>query len=364
VWKLVNLGLSGSGVVGNDIAGTNDSCISWYDNMKDKICYADILTIMLGTNDAGNNWERRAPLFDSKYGKIIEDFKKINPYLELYIITPINSYRETYATYIPNGIISSLKKLATNFSGTLIDTYTPTKTKMDAEGESSIIEDNDIALGIRLHPDEEGHKFIAKTVAAAMTARITPVTTSNFETTMIKQEDNILYKLKESYDYTTNDQGSDVGKFDYIINGELPCISTEGWKNDGYFPSNSEDKAIYIDFDMKQNYLFKSFMFAGAGNGYGAHTDYSNNALELYIDSQEIDMDNPPPPVWSYSKNITTDAIRIDFDIPITGRYVTIGVGKKKQYNQVWIGELALVGGIALAYSGLNSTDGKPGALS
>ncbi len=168
-YELKNLGNSGSAVVGNvDIGkGTGDPS-SWYQKKGSQIAYTDILTVMLGTNDARSYWDERSGLYVDSYKKIVADFRTQNPNLKLYIITSPYSAKSPYTETLENDIIPLQKQLAEELNGTLIDVYKYTKLQVEHHGERSFIDSMDITKGVRVHPGEAGHKLMADIVYAGL----------------------------------------------------------------------------------------------------------------------------------------------------------------------------------------------------
>ena len=178
IYELTNLAISGSAVVGNDVigtTGTGDTATSWYNQSKSKICYADVLTIMLGTNDAGFNWTNlRKDLYKDIYRQIVADFRAKNPDLKLYVLTSPNSFKAPYKENLANDIVKMQKELAEELGATVIDVYSITRTKMIRDGEASFIDGNDITKGVRVHPGEAGHALMADIVYAGITGTELP----------------------------------------------------------------------------------------------------------------------------------------------------------------------------------------------
>ena len=200
-----NAGISGAATVGKDRVGNNDTVEGWINHTRktDKIQYCDILTIMLGTNDAPT-WNARKGLYAECYRDIVNAYRAKNPDLKLYVLT---------SPYTPNGSYSALereivplqKQLAQELGGTVIDVYTYTKAYTLAYGEALFIDTVDTEIGLQVHPGENGHKVIADIVYAGISGTPVPdyITGSTTTTTTTKRPTTTTTTTKRPTTTTT-----------------------------------------------------------------------------------------------------------------------------------------------------------------
>ena len=170
---LYNAGISGAATVGADRVGNGDKVDGWINHTRktDKIQYCDILTIMLGTNDAPT-WNARKALYKECYTDIVNAYRAKNPNLKLYVLTSPYTPNTQY-TALEREIVPLQKQLAQELGCTVIDVYMYTKAYTLAHGEAAFIDEIDTAKRLRVHPGENGHKVIADIVYAGITG--TPV---------------------------------------------------------------------------------------------------------------------------------------------------------------------------------------------
>ena len=111
-YTLYNAGISGASTVGASEVGANDDGQKWltHGRKPEKIQYCDVLTVMLGTNDAPN-WSLRKDLYRDSYTAIVNAYRQKNPNLELYILTSPYTPNSKYAA-LEREIVPLQKELA------------------------------------------------------------------------------------------------------------------------------------------------------------------------------------------------------------------------------------------------------------
>lgn len=173
-YELVNMAVPEAAVVGSDVILSDDPAISWYNHSMSQIGHADILTIMLGTNDAAAHWSQRRDMFENLYRQIVAAFRAINPDLKLYVVTSPYTEKSPYYANLENDIVPMQKALATDLDATLIDVYHYTKLQVQKNGERSFIDSVDMANGLRIHPGREGHVLMGDIVYAGVSGTPLP----------------------------------------------------------------------------------------------------------------------------------------------------------------------------------------------
>ena len=134
----------------------------------------DIVTIMLGTNDAkAFNWESvqqsEGDYFTLDYVDMIQQLKKTSKRQpKIYLMIPPPLYQpypfEMNATIINSIFPTLIPDLASVTKSEVIDIYTAIKSWDASEAEKSCD---------GCHPTDEGQVIIAKTIAAAITGSVT-----------------------------------------------------------------------------------------------------------------------------------------------------------------------------------------------
>ena len=173
-YTLYNAGISGAATVGAERVGNVDSGLDWLNHSRkpEKIQYCDVLTIMLGTNDAPN-WSVRKDLYKECYTAIVNAYRALNPNLQLYVLTSPYTTNTGYAA-LEREIVPLQKELAQELGGTLIDVYKNTKIYTLSHETTDFLDAIDVAKGLSVHPGENGHKVIAEIVYAGMTNTAIP----------------------------------------------------------------------------------------------------------------------------------------------------------------------------------------------
>lgn len=211
---LYNAGISGAATVGADRVGNGDKVDGWINHTrkKDKIQYCDILTIMLGTNDAPT-WSARKALYKECYTDIVNAYRAKNPNLKLYVLTSPYTPNSQYAA-LEREIVPLQKQLAQELGGTVIDVYMYTKAYTQAHTEADFIDEIDTAKGLRVHPGENGHKVIADIVYAGITGTPVPdyiAATTTTTTTTTKRPTTTTTTTKRPTTTTTTTAASAPG---------------------------------------------------------------------------------------------------------------------------------------------------------
>lgn len=120
---------------------------------------ADILVIMLGTNDSKpQNWAHKAE-FRQDYLDMIAEFKKTMPVDgKVYLIIPVPVSKDNFgitASIMNNEQRLMLLEVAHETNSELIDLYTPLMDRSDLFADG-------------VHPNNEGLGIMAKTIARAI----------------------------------------------------------------------------------------------------------------------------------------------------------------------------------------------------
>jgi len=152
--KLYNLGVNGSTMLKK---GDNSY---WNTNLikQRKPENIDIFVIMLGTNDSKpGNWKHKDE-FAQDYEEMIKALREISAKSKIYAVLPPPAYPGRWGIndqVIKDEIIPRIKEVAEKTGVELIDVYTP------LSGKPHLFPDT-------VHPNAEGAKLIAETVAKAL----------------------------------------------------------------------------------------------------------------------------------------------------------------------------------------------------
>lgn len=167
-------GLGGSAVVAGSLVG--DSVVSYYDGMwapntngvQNAVAAADVVTVMLGTNDAANGtvdrWNTGVRMyFKQEYRKLIAAIRAVNPAAQVYIATSPVSLRRLYYGNLATGVVPAQLELAAELGCGVIDVYNRTRdlVRDDENHEAAFISAYEIDY-LRVHPGEAGHTVIAQ----------------------------------------------------------------------------------------------------------------------------------------------------------------------------------------------------------
>ncbi len=120
---------------------------------------ADILVIMLGTNDSKpQNWAHKTE-FRQDYLDMIAEFKKTMPADgKVYVVIPVPVTKDAFgitAAVMDNELRLMLMDIADETNSELIDLYTPLMTRSDLFADG-------------VHPNKEGLGIMAKNIARAI----------------------------------------------------------------------------------------------------------------------------------------------------------------------------------------------------
>ena len=122
----------------------------------------DIVIIMLGTNDTKpQNWKFKDE-FVADYQDMIGQFRNLDSHPKIFICLPPFVGKDGNYGINEAGVedqIPLIRKLATDENVTLIDNYTPLKDHPD------LLPDN-------VHPNKDGAAYLAKSVFAAITGKV------------------------------------------------------------------------------------------------------------------------------------------------------------------------------------------------
>ena len=310
-YTLYNAGISAAAVVGSADVDSNDGLQSWMNNTRktDKIRKCDILTVMLGTNDAPG-WAVRAYAYKSKYKAIVDAYRALNPEVEVYILTSPYTMCLGYTDTMENKVIPAQKELAYELDAYLIDVYAATKAEMLKNGEEAIIDHIDVVKGIRLHPDEAGHAFIADVVTQGMAAKakatqpaapdyeitagnaaakIPAVSENLLKTATLKTGNGgeslaALFDGKISGIHTTVNDGSEKHAFssvDYTPEEKNTVPASTGWAK--------------FSFDLGAVYGITDLVVGGSGNDsadVGGIDNKNVRYIEMYLSDEESTLFN------------------------------------------------------------------------
>ena len=201
-YTLYNAGISGAATVGAERVGNVDSGLDWMNHSRkpEKIQYCDVLTVMLGTNDAPN-WSVRKDLYKECYTAIVNAYRQKNPNLELYILTSPYTPNLKYAA-LEREIVPLQKELAQELGGKVIDVYTYTRSYALAKGD--FIDSIDVAKRLSVHPGEKGHQVMADIVYAGITGTELPAYILDTVTTTTKKPTTTTTKKTTTTTTTRN----------------------------------------------------------------------------------------------------------------------------------------------------------------
>ena len=370
---LTNLAISGSAVVGNDVIGTSDSATSWYNQSKDAICHADILTIMLGSNDAGYNWSLRKPLYADIYKQIVADFRAINPDLKLYILTSPYSLQSPHKTNLTEDIVPMQKALAAELDATLIDVFYWSKLKVECHGEASFIDEIDIAKNLRVHPHEAGHRLMGDVVYAGITGTELPASIRALETYAATQpvvatdlteadaataeavtDNNILKNSVATYGTAATVDANAVNTtrlYDGVIGGihgvdGNPDPLTQAFG--GGSTANEDSKYLYFTFDLGETYALEQFLLAFSGDSSSSER-YGIRELYVWVGNdtaaQVIAGDVAPLYGADYGLRAVKPVL-LTFNEKPLGRYLVLKMRTSWTGNSavLWLSEIAATG--------------------
>ena len=128
----------------------------------------DIVVIVLGANDAktrigrnkGGNWAHKAD-FKDNYVEMVKVFQNPESKPKVYVCYPIPAYENKHAIsgdVVKNEIIPFIDQVAKETGATIIDLHKP------LEGKPELLADG-------VHPNKDGAKVMAETIAAAIAAK-------------------------------------------------------------------------------------------------------------------------------------------------------------------------------------------------
>ena len=155
-YEVRNLGHSG-------VTAMRDIATRSYPLAKPQQNDADIVVVMLGTNDAKTEtWSAHKDEFAKNYRDLIESFKAIASKPRIFVsLSPPVFKKETGSGFSPRNVeemVEITRKLAGELGCTIIDVHAA------AIGHPELFDDG-------VHPNDAGKELIAKTVMAALTAR-------------------------------------------------------------------------------------------------------------------------------------------------------------------------------------------------
>ncbi len=179
-YKVINAGIGGSAAIGTDqiVPDTSDKFTgsnagntaptTWLTEQTSKgyVQEADVVFIMLGTNDCANaygNWTARKPYYQEFYKKVIDAFRAKNPNVEIYVLTSPYADASNHAANLVE-LAQMQKQMAAEWGLPCIDVYSATKAFAEENGYEEYIHFGDITNGLRIHPGEKGLGAIAQAV--------------------------------------------------------------------------------------------------------------------------------------------------------------------------------------------------------
>lgn len=143
----------------NGATGTSDNAMSYSSLSVYSLCQeseADVYVVMLGTNDAHENfWDKEKYISSMK--SMLDAFKSANPNAEFYLMQPPAVFSSGISDDIIKGELhDAVSELAKEYKAKLIDLYAMT-------------ENNESFFSDGVHPTAEGYATIAQKVYDAIT---------------------------------------------------------------------------------------------------------------------------------------------------------------------------------------------------
>lgn len=171
IYEYYNMGISGAAMVdstnyGNYGTSLHDSWLNQGTAIK-----ADILFIMLGTNDAAflassSNFDQTkyldyADTYKQNQDALIQKFKDLNPNIKIIFISP-PANKQLFANKSTETEINWLLEQTKLDNYEYIDIFTPTTEYVNTseENKNNFFDRIDIEKGLYTHPSEAGHKLI------------------------------------------------------------------------------------------------------------------------------------------------------------------------------------------------------------
>ncbi len=400
-YSVYNAGISGSTVVNYQLVDpAHDSDASWMTQATaaGHIRYADILTIMLGTNDA-NDWDSRKSLYKDEYKKIVNAYKALNPNVKLYIGT--SPYTSTLSETALDEIVAMQKELATELGATLIDVHTATTTRVEDKGSNSLFKGGDL-----LHPHEKGQAYLSTLFYKAITGKDidlglddeqennTPWTEGALMADNGVPAGSLLQNATVDTDMSSNANGKWAVAFESLVNEDNsdaasiyakdyeigypdaknpvtgdPIVGTTGWaqmmfKLDGYYAidqllfygqatANNASKWGYANEDSAKKYWGtnyvqdandQKFYCADKDGNVRTFNDRNPQYIEVYVSEYPGMLFDKDSLVWTLD-NTTTQYLGYGVTLPeaVKGRYVGVRVTTGSTF-QARLGELAVYG--------------------
>lgn len=150
--RVLNYGVNGA-------TGTSDNAMSYSSLSVYSLCQeseADVYVVMLGTNDAHENfWDKEKYISSMK--SMLDAFKSANPNAEFYLMQPPAVFSSGISDDIIKGELhDSVSELAKEYKAKLIDLY-------------AITENNESFFSDGVHPTADGYATIAQEVYDAIT---------------------------------------------------------------------------------------------------------------------------------------------------------------------------------------------------
>ncbi len=150
--RVLNYGVNGA-------TGTSDNAMSYSSLSVYSLCQeseADVYVVMLGTNDAHENfWDKEKYISSMK--SMLDAFKSANPNAEFYLMQPPAVFSSGISDDIIKGELhDAVSELAKEYKAKLIDLYAMT-------------ENNESFFSDGVHPTAEGYATIAQKVYDAIT---------------------------------------------------------------------------------------------------------------------------------------------------------------------------------------------------
>ena len=159
-WEVTNLGVSGATLL-NNAAKPYTKLPQYAQALALK---PDVATIALGTNDSKpSNWEKKAG-FEADYKALIAALRQANPKVIIYCCLPppleTNKFGIDPAN-LKDEVIPLIRKVASDTGCHVINLYEA------LDGKPECFSDH-------VHPNADGHKFLAATVYKALTGQAIP----------------------------------------------------------------------------------------------------------------------------------------------------------------------------------------------
>ena len=370
-YSVQKFGLGGSAVVAGSLIG--DRVVSYYDGMwapnvhgvQEAVAKADIVTVMLGTNDAANGtvdrWTNGAEkYYKQEFRKLVAALREKNPAAQIYIATSPVSLRRLYYNNLAAGVVPAQLELAAELDCGVIDVYNQTRdlVRDHEEHEAAFISEYEIDY-MRVHPSEAGHAVIARAFYESLYEHKTSVSILRAsETAAADAAVNEYAPVAGGYKGVVNDanrvpqvsrnllakadtvSGIASGTVTNMTNGVLPFVNS--LSNNDHVQTNMGN----IAFDLGRTSAVTQLMLGGVMTSMN-QTAFLFRGYDVYItdDPAVLTVDKLAVSVHDLDQTEDyADAVGRLYTLPraMSGRYVVMKLDTVT--GGMWIGELAAIG--------------------